>query len=107
MVWVGQRSYGVAEPIAFRQDAFVWKVNGGQVVLTREENFWRVIFSAEGMLYGPQQVLYSKKHDEAVMAAWDVMGRVKRVASEEEGLQAGQSAARWLRQHGDFRSHAR
>lgn len=62
---------------------------------------WSVICRSAGKLLGPAAIVYEARHRRPLLAAWDVMSRVTRVSSdEEEGVRAGQQAARWLRSQG-------
>lgn len=79
-------------------DAFVWRVNRGEVTLRRTGDVWAVKYTAVGRLLGPRQVLYEGEHRDATYAAWDVMARVVHASrDEEDGVRAGRSAVKWLK----------
>ena len=82
-------------------DAFVWRLGRADVVLRRDGDAWSVVCSCVSRLLGPRQVLYSAHHRRSDHAAWDVMARVIRLTRDEnQGLEAGFEAARWIRATG-------
>ncbi|MFM9106724.1 MAG: hypothetical protein ACKOWF_08495 [Chloroflexota bacterium] len=79
-------------------EPFVWRGGRAEVTLSQAEGHWTVEYSSAGRLLGPRQVLYLGRHRDATHAAWDVMARVSLASrDEDEGLRAGQLAARWIR----------
>ena len=81
------------------EEPFVWRGGRAEVTLTLSDDHWTVIYSSAGRLLGPRQVLYQGRHRDAVHAAWDVMARVSLASrDEDEGLRAGQSAAKWIKE---------
>ena len=92
----GQGMGGFADRVA--EDAFVWRQGRSEVSLERDGNAWRVVYTSNGRLLGPRQVLHDARHRRANHAAWDVMARVIRASrDEEEGLRVATRAAQWMR----------
>jgi hypothetical protein len=79
-------------------DAFVWRSGRAEIILSRADESWTVVYTSTGRLLGPRQILYQGKHRDATYAAWDVMARVVLASrDEDEGLRAGRSAAQWIK----------
>lgn len=79
-------------------DSFVWRGGRAEVTLSQSDESWTVLYTSSGRLMGPRQVLYRASHRDATHAAWDVMARVVLASrDEDEGLRAGQSAAKWIK----------
>ena len=82
-------------------DAFVWRLGRADVTLRRDGDVWSVACTTVGRLLGPRQTVYSARHRRNDHAVWDVMARVIRLTrDEEQGLQAGCEAARWINETG-------
>lgn len=79
-------------------ESFVWRGGRAEVTLSQSDDSWTVLYTSSGRLMGPRQVIYRGSHRDATHAAWDVMARVVLASrDEDEGLRAGQSAARWIK----------
>jgi hypothetical protein len=94
---------GTVQPVRESEggDAFIWRLGRADVVLRRDGDAWLVVCSCVSRLLGPRQVLYSAHHRRSDHAAWDVMARVIRLTRDEnQGLEAGFEAARWIRSTG-------
>jgi hypothetical protein len=79
-------------------DAFVWRSGRAEIILSRADESWTVVYTSTGRLLGPRQILYQGKHRDPTYAAWDVMARVVLASrDEDEGLRAGRSAAQWIK----------
>ncbi len=95
---VEKGSAGVADGVRMSDDAFVWSSERFILRLTQEGDFWAVICRSTSPLYGPDIVTYEAKHRLPTHAAWDVLTRVTRATrDDEEGVQAGSMAARWMK----------
>jgi hypothetical protein len=82
---------------------YLWKQGRVEVTLDRQADGWRVMSTTIGRLFGPRTILYEASHKHPTHAAWDVMARVIRASkNEDEGVNAGREAARWIRER---RSH--
>jgi len=91
----------MAESMRSEVDQFSWRQGKFELTVNRDGDHWRVLTTSSGRLFGPRQVLYDARHRFAKHAAWDVMACVIRTtSSEEEGVRAGRSAARWMRDAG-------
>jgi hypothetical protein len=76
---------------------YVWRQGRIEVAVERQGEMWRVSSTSSGRLFGPREVLYEARHKQAKHAAWDVMACVIRASgSEDEGVNAGREAARWM-----------
>jgi hypothetical protein len=89
----------VAEEPGAGSERFSWRCGTAVVELAWAEGVWTVSLTAPCRLLGPPQVLYRGSHQDPLHAAWDLMARVNHVChDEEQGVLAGRSAARWLRE---------
>jgi hypothetical protein len=89
---------GAGEYAITAGEAFVWKSDRAEVMLSLTDEGWIVQYSAVGRLLGPPQVLHEKRHNDAKLAAWDVMARVQNASNNEaEMVRAGHSAVRWIK----------
>ena len=78
---------------------YLWRQGRFEVVVERQGDGWKVVSTTIGRLFGPRQVLYEASHKAAKHAAWDVMACVIRASrNEDEGVNAGREAARWMRE---------
>lgn len=79
-------------------EAFVWKSDRAEVMLSLVSDGWIVQYSTVGRLLGPPQVLHQARHRDAKLATWDVMARVQNASNNEaEMVRAGHSAVRWIK----------
>lgn len=79
-------------------EAFVWKSDRAEVMLSLASDGWIVQYSTVGRLLGPPQVLHQARHRDAKLATWDVMARVQNASNNEaEMVRAGHSAVRWIK----------
>jgi hypothetical protein len=88
-------------------EAFVWKSDRAEVMLSCTNEGWLVQYSTVGRLLGPPQMLHEARHRDARHAAWDVMARVQNASNNEaEMIRAGHSAVRWIKAHPQWREPA-
>lgn len=91
---------GAGEYAITAGEAFVWKSDRAEVMLSLTDDGWMVQYSAVGRLLGPPQLLHEARHRDAKLAAWDVMARVQNASNNEaEMVRAGHSAVRWIKSH--------
>lgn len=89
---------GVGEFAITADEAFVWKSERAEVMLSLESDGWIVRYSTVGRLLGPPQVLHQARHRDAKLATWDVMARVQNASNNEaEMVRAGHSAVKWIK----------
>jgi hypothetical protein len=89
---------GAGEYAITAGEAFVWKSDRAEVILTLASDGWIVQYSTVGRLLGPPQVLHEARHKDAKLATWDVMARVQNASNNEaEMVRAGHSAVRWIK----------
>jgi hypothetical protein len=93
----GGGGQGLTDPDREIHPQYVWKQGRIEVVVQREGDSWRVSSTSTGRLFGPREVLYEGRHKQVKHAAWDVMACVIRASrNEDEGVNAGREAARWM-----------
>lgn len=91
---------GVGEYAISSGEAFVWKSDRAEVMLSLASDGWIVRYSTVGRLLGPPQVLHQARHRDPKLAAWDVMARVQNASNNEsEMVRAGYSAVEWIKSH--------
>jgi hypothetical protein len=96
---------GAGEYAISTGDAFVWKSDRAEVMLSCTNEGWLVQYSTVGRLLGPPQILHEARHRDAKLAAWDVMARVQNASNNEaEMIRAGHSAVRWIKSQPQWRT---
>lgn len=79
-------------------EAFIWKSERAEVMLSAASDGWIVQYSTIGRLLGPPQILHHARHHDAKMATWDLMSRVQKASNNEaEMVRAGHSAVQWIK----------
>jgi hypothetical protein len=79
-------------------DRFLWRFGDTDVTVTWESPVWVVRLHATSRLAGPGALVSKRDYQQATHAAYAVMTHVQRITlSEEEGVNQGRLAARWMR----------
>ena len=80
-------------------ETFAWQCGSAVIKLAWREGMWTVVLITSCRLLGPPQEVYRGSHENPLHAVWDLQARVELAShDEEEGLRAGFSAVRWLRE---------
>jgi hypothetical protein len=87
-------------------EAFIWKSERAEVILSLTSDGWLVRLMTIGPLTGPPTVQHQARHRDAKLATFDLMGRVGKESNEEEMVRAGSHAVQWINAQQRSRSHA-
>ena len=93
----GGGGHGLADNHRNPASRYVWRKDRFEVTVERDGDSWHVSSTSSGRLFGPREILYEARHKQAKHAAWDVMACVIRAShNEDEGVNAGREAAKWM-----------
>ena len=88
----------MSDPPEHDANRFYWRFGETEVTVTWEAPSWVVRLRATSRLAGPNALVSRRDYQQATHAAYAVMTHVTRVTySDDEGVNQGRRAARWMR----------